>query len=714
MADSFLSSDWYRVAPLKPRLRGHVDIHRQRFRGDIWYVVQDHHSGKYHRITPAGNLMLSLMDGRRSLQQLWELACDRFQDNPPTQPEVIQLLSQLHSADLVTGDTLPDMAEIGERHREQSRRTMLSRLRNPLALRLPLLDPDRFLQATLWIVRPLFTRLGFLMWLALVLGGVVLAVMNWAPLTEDLQDRILTAQNIFLIALAFPLVKAIHELGHAYATKIWGGEVHEVGVMFLVFIPVPYVDASSSAAFPEKWRRAIVGGAGIMVELSLAALALIFWLNAEPGLARAFAFNVMLIGGVSTLLFNGNPLLRFDGYFVLADLVEIPNLGQRSNRYVFYLCQRYLLGLRDSQSPVTARGERRWLLGYAVAAFLYRASISVAISLFVASKFFFVGVMLAIWAVSNMFVFPVVKGLWWLFTAPAMRGHKARGSAVLGAGLACLGGAVFALPLPHATTSHAVLWLDEAALIRAETEGVVQAVPAAQAAVTPGTLLVQLEDPILAAETRLAEAQLQEIRLRLDSAIATDPVQTRLLREQIRHLSARLDHYQARQAALQVTAEAPGQVVIPVAEDLVGRHVLQGDLLGFLVQGDRPRYRLGVPEDRAEFVRAGAGGVSLRLMRDLGTEVPVQILAAAPEGAARLPSPALSTEAGGAFVIDPTDPEQRRILQPIFLFDVAPDAPLEIALIGERALVRFDHGAAPLGPRLYRGLRQLFLRQFNV
>jgi len=129
-------------------------------------------------------------------------------------------------------------------------------------------------------------------------------------------------------------VKALHELGHAYALKHWGGEVHELGLMFLVFLPVPYVDATGSASFGQKWQRALVGAAGIIVELLLSAIALFIWLNAEEGLVRAFAFNVMVIGGVSTVFFNGNPLLRFDGYYILSDLVEIPNLGDRSKRYL--------------------------------------------------------------------------------------------------------------------------------------------------------------------------------------------------------------------------------------------------------------------------------------------------------------------------------------------------------------------------------------------
>ncbi|NRB01207.1 MAG: PqqD family protein, partial [Rhodobacteraceae bacterium] len=376
---SFLSSDWYRVAPLKPRLRGHVEVHRQLFRGDVWFILQDRHSGKYHRITPAANYMLALMNGRRTMQQIWEAACDRFDEEPPTQSETIRLLSQLHGADLIASDLLPDLAEVGQRYAQNERQSMIARIRNPMAIRVPLFDPDAFLTATVGLVRWIFTPVGFVLWLGLVVAGLVLFGLNFDLLTDGFRDQVLAAENLIVIALAYPVVKALHELGHGYATKVWGGEVHEIGVMFLVFIPVPYVDASSSVAFDSKWRRAVVGGAGIMVELALAALALIFWINAEPGLARAFAFNVMLIGGISTVLFNGNPLLRFDGYFVLADLIEIPNFGQRANKYIFYLIRRYLFRIKAADSPVTARGERAWMFFYAIAAFIYRLFISFAI-----------------------------------------------------------------------------------------------------------------------------------------------------------------------------------------------------------------------------------------------------------------------------------------------------------------------------------------------
>lgn len=712
---SLLSSDWYRVAPIKPRLRGHIDVHRQRFRGDTWFILQDLHSGKYHRITPAANYILALMNGRRSMHQIWEAACQRFVDDPPTQSETIRLLSQLHGADLIASDLPPDIAEIGKRHSKQERQSMIARIKNPMALRLPLFDPDPFLGATAGLVRWLFTPFGFVLWLGLVGAGLILLGLHWGALTQGFSDQVLAAENLIVIALAYPVVKALHELGHGYATKVWGGEVHEIGVMFLVFIPVPYVDASSSAAFDSKWRRAIVGGAGIMVELALASIALIFWVNAEPGLARAFAFNVMLIGGISTLLFNGNPLLRFDGYFVFSDLLEIPNLGQRSNKYFFYLIRRYLFRLKDADSPVTARGERFWLLSYAIAAFVYRLLISFAIALFVASKFFFIGIILAIWALFNTFVMPIGKGIKYLFTSAELRRKRRWAMSVVSLVFLGLVGGLLWVPAPYTTVSYGVVWLDPTEILRARTDGFVHDIntPDGQP-VQQGQVIVSMQDPNLDNRITILTSRQQETRLRLRAASLVDQVQTQLLRDRIDLFDDQINGLTERQKALSVIAPSEGTLVLENAANLQGRLIRQGDVLGYVIGQSDLSLRVAIPQGEAELIRGRTQAVEVRFMDDLDAILPARLVAEVPRSQNTLPSQALSTEGGGDIVLNPNGRTDLSTLQSVFQFQVAPVTPLTVDLVGARALVKFDHGREPLGYRLYRGLRQLFLRQFRV
>ena len=239
-----------------------------------------------------------------------------------------------------------------------------------------------------------------------------------------------------------------------------------MGLTLLVFVPIPYVDASAAAAIRSKHRRMLVSAAGMMVELFLAAIALFVWLNVEPGLLRLAAFNIMLIGGVSTLLFNGNPLLRFDAYYILKDAIEIPNLASRSSRYITFLAKHYLLAL-PSESPATRAGERGWLLFYGVASTLYRLLVTFGIILFIAGKFFVIGVLLAVWAAVMQIVVPAVKIMSFVLFNRALDQRRVRAVAVSTALLGALSAIVFLAPMPSATHAEGVLSLPEQARVQA-------------------------------------------------------------------------------------------------------------------------------------------------------------------------------------------------------------------------------------------------------
>ncbi|MCP4042407.1 MAG: peptidase M50, partial [Gammaproteobacteria bacterium] len=217
------------------------------------------------------------------------------------------------------------------------------------------------------------------LWFLVVGFGSLLALANFPDLNAAVDKGILSPGNLVSILLVFIAIKTLHEFAHAFAVKMWGGDVHEMGITLLVLAPVPYLDASATWGFRDKHKRMLVGAIGILVELFLAALALFVWLLVEPGPVQDGALNALLVASVSTLLFNANPLLRFDGYYVLQDLIEIPNLYSRSSRYYLYLIQRYLFGLDHVHSPATAAGETAWFAIYGLGAFFYRLVILVVI-----------------------------------------------------------------------------------------------------------------------------------------------------------------------------------------------------------------------------------------------------------------------------------------------------------------------------------------------
>lgn len=715
MSEALFSPSWYRVAALKPRIRSHARILRQSFRDKVWFVLQDQAAERSHRFSPAAHHFIGLMDGERTVQELWEAASAHLGDAAPTQEEAIRLLGQLHAADALLCDVPPDSMEVFRRYQRNERMLWGRRLWTPMALRFPLLDPDRFLARTLPWVQPLFGWFGLLLWLLVVGAGAVLAASHWTDLTENIADRVLDPKNLVLLWFVYPVVKSLHELGHAYATRKWGGEVHDIGIMLLVLSPVPYVDASAAWGFRDKYKRMVVGAAGIAVELFLGALALFIWLTVEPGAVRAVAYNVMLISGVSTLLFNGNPLLRFDGYYVLADAIEIPNLGSRSNQYLGYLFQRYVLGVADAESPAHSGGERFWMVTYGIASFVYRIFISFIIIMFIAGKFFVIGVLLAIWAVATQVLMPVGKSIAFLVNSPNLR--RQRGRALATGVLLALAAAVllFVVPVPSWTRTEGIIWVPEEAQVRAGAEGfVVGLLAPVDGEVQRGQPLIQAEEPFLATRVEVFNAQVEELAAKYDALITADRVQAAMVRDEMIAARANLQRAREREAALTFSSPASGRLILPNAADLPGRFLNKGQLVGYVVEPRELTVRVALLQDDIALVRRETRGVEVMLAGWGSAPVPARIRRELPGATSQLPTAALGSAGGGSIPVDPRDKQGVTTLRQVFQLELTLPVEVRSEYLGSRVFVRFDHGLEPVGFQAYRAFRRLLLRQFNV
>ncbi len=715
MSDTLFSPSWYRVAGLKPRIRAHARILRQSFRDEVWFVLQDQAAERSHRFSPAAHHFIGLMDGERTVQAIWEAAGTHLGDAAPTQEDAIRLLGQLHAADALLCDVPPDSMEVFRRYQRNERMVWRRRLWTPLALRFPLLDPDRFLRRTLPLVQPLFGWFGLLLWLAVVGTGAVLAASHWTDLIENIADRVLDPKNLVLLWFVYPVVKSLHELGHAYATRRWGGEVHEIGLMLLVFSPVPYVDASSAWGFRDKRQRMVVGAAGIAVELFLGALALFVWLAVEPGAVRAVAYNVMLISGVSTLLFNGNPLLRFDGYYVLADAVEIPNLGARSNTYLGYLFQRYVLGIKDAESPAHSTGERLWMAGYGTASFVYRIFISFIIITFIAGKFFVVGVVLAIWAVATQVVMPVGKSMSFLVGSSNLRRQRGRALTTSLLLLLVAVGLLFFVPAPSWTRTEGVIWVPEESQVRAGADGfVVSLLAPVGSEVVRGQPLIRAEEPFLATRVAVLEAQLGELMAKYQALLPTDRVQAAMVREEIIAAQANLKRARERASELVFRSPAAGRFIVPNAVDLPGRFLSKGQLVAYVVEPRELTARVALLQDDIALVRQDTRGVEVMLAGWDARPIPARIRREVPGASSQVPTAALGTAGGGPIAVDPRDKQGLATLRQVFQLELALPAEVRSDYLGARVFVRFEHAAEPVGLQIYRAFRRLLLRQFNV
>jgi putative peptide zinc metalloprotease protein len=715
LSESLLSSSWYRVAQLKPGRSSHTRLYRHHYRGQRWYVLQNQSTRRCQMLTPSAYLLMGLMDGERTTQEVWELAADQLGDDCPTQDETIRLLGLLYFADSLTCDVSPDTAEMLRRSERREDSERWRRILHPMSLRIPVFDPNAFLDRWVGLVRPLFSVYGLLAWCAVVGLALVLGASHWAELTEDAGSRLLSGQNLLLLWVAYPCVKALHEFGHGFAAKVWGAEIHEMGIMFLVLMPMPYVDASAANVFPDKRRRMVVAAAGILVEMFLAALALLVWLTVEPGLVRSLAYDVIWISGASTLLFNANPLLRFDGYFVLSDWIEIPNLGARSNQYLGYLVQRYLFGLSNARYPVHASGEAPWFFVYGIAAFVYRVLIVFGIAIFLAGRFFILGVLLALLSLAVQVVAPALGQISSVLSGPRYGEKRSRTVAVsLGVTLG-LFGALLLLPIPLYTMARGVIWLPEHAQMRAGTDAfVTQLLVDSNTQVEAGAPVVIAHDPLLEARVAVLDAELRSLRARQYDERITDLVQAQITEEEAATVEASLARALEREREVVIRSPESGQLVLPRADDLVGRFVRQGELVGYVIGTDNPTARVVLSEADVELVRDRTKAVQIRLARHIAKVQTAQIARMVPAATERLPSRALGSAGGGKWAIDTSDPEGLRTLVPVFELDLALPESSEAGAIGETVYVRFDHGMEPLAMRAYRGLRRLLLSRLSV
>jgi putative peptide zinc metalloprotease protein len=729
MADNFFTQSWYRVSGLRPRIANHVTVARHRYGSQSWYALSDQLSGRVHRVTPAAYLFAARMDGRRTVDEIWQGMVAEMDTDAPGQEAVVSLLMQLHGADLLAGDIPPDAAELLSRRDRLRRSIWIRNLRSPLSMQIPLIDPDRFLTRTMPLIRPLFSWFGLLAWLVLMTMALLTVGQNWAELTDNILDRVMAGEGLLTLALCYPVIKILHELGHGYAAKRFGCEVREMGVMLLVLFPVPYVDASPSAALRSKWQRAGVAAAGIIVEVTLAAIAALIWAQAEPGLLRAIAFNVMLIGGVSTLLINGNPLLRFDGYYVLSDVLEVPNLAQRGTRYLGYLVNRYVFRVPGLPRFTAATHERVVMLIYGPASWCYRLLVMVAVATFVAKNYFVVGVCMGIVTIATGFVVPAAKALWRVAMGPRYRMCRGRAAGITFGAIVVVVIAVLAVPAPVHSTAEGVIWVPRDAFVRAGTDGFVRTVAASPGArVEAGATLFVLEHPIAEAKVAVNEARVRELEAKYADEWVTDRIAAEVTKYELTHEQASLVREQYRISRQTITAASGGtfNAVRPVG-DMVGRYVKVGEVLGYVTPAAGRVARVVVAQSDIELVRDHLVDVLIRLA-DRRTDLKSSVVRAVPAADDSVPSQALASSNGGTISTDPRETKKAKAFERLFQFDVAlPEmasdgsaggvaeaSALAASGFGARVFVRFDFAWEPLGTTLYRRVRQGLLSRFEI
>jgi len=707
--------DWDSIAGLKPRLRADVDTFQHWYRGQPWYVLQERSSTRHFRIDAPSHQIISQFDGKRTLLAVWEKVNELAGRESLSKEELVKIMARLQHANLLQWDSSVDYGVLLDRKASEKRRQLRQKLMRPLAMRFTLFDPTRLLNWLTPVLKPIFSIVTLLVLGSVLMLALALTAINWEELQAHWLSRGLDPRNLLLLLFIYPAVKALHELGHAVAIRVWGGEVHEMGIMLLVLMPIPYVDASASAAFSDKRQRIIVSAAGIMVEVFLASMALFVWLNIQPGLLRDIAFNIMLIGGVSSVLFNGNPLLRFDGYYVLADAIEIPNLATRAKRYLDYLAKHYLFNIKTAATPVLARGEQPWFIFYGVAAGLYRIGLILYIALYIASKLFVIGLVLAIWVIFGGIVYPATRYLSDIFLNPLYMHARGHASRILGAAALVIVLLIFVVPAPLHTAAEGIIRVPEEAQVRTQTEGFVALLSSDNGQpVQAGDAVIELYNQQLHTDIAVLESRLQELQARIDAEYQRNRVLAGILKDEMRAAQAELDDSLKKRKSLTVASPSAGTLIMNNAADLEGRFIKQGEVIGYVIDPAEVTAQVVIPQTAVDLVRQKTQAVEVLLASGLGRVIAGRLLHETPSASVQLPSPALGTQRGGDIEVDARDSRGTRAIVPVFQVDIAIPAVAAGHYIGSRVYVRFSHGNEPLAFRWYRNIRQLFLARFQV
>ena len=574
--------------PLAVRMRPDLTVVAQRIGARRVWAVKDPLAMSYFRLRDEELAVLEMLDGQASATEIIARFERRFAPRRLTPERLQTFLTRLHRDGLILSNATGQGAELLERTNTARRRKILSSLTNLLAIRFPGFNPTPVLQQLDGCARVLFSRTVVVLSLALICAAGLLVATHWRQFSLKLPEAsyYFTPRNAVLAVFAISLLKVLHELGHALVCRRFGGECHELGPMLLVFAPCLYCDVSDSWMFDGKWRRIAVAAAGIYVEAVLAAAATFGWWWSEPGVFNALCMNIMVVGSLNTLLFNGNPLLRYDGYYVLSDLVNIPNLAEQSSAVIREIMSRLLLGARARRETTATGRERAFLALYGVAAFAYRAVLVVVLlwccyRALVPYRLEALVVALSLSVAGGILAAPLLRG--WRFARTPTLGDKVprvRALVLTLIGLGLLAVASLA-PLPLRVTAPVVIEPCGAQRIYVAEPGTLEFAVRPGDQVVAGQTIAQLRNPELDLEIARLTGQRDQQKVRVESLERrrgrdrTAAAEIPAAREALVDLEERLVKRQADRTRLTLTTPVGGTVLPP---EWNGRPIAPGSL----------------------------------------------------------------------------------------------------------------------------------------
>lgn len=691
------------------------------------YVVEDATRDKYFRVGEREYVLLSRIDGQSSLEAI----IGQIRKSDPsctlTDEQVLEIGRWLLTTGLGHLTSHPTHGEV-DREQALQLRTRLGWL-NPISLKFKLGNPDRVLDALLplcrWMLGPLGAVLGALV---TFYGGLVL-ITDWDRFAADMQG-ILGPDRWWLLLVVWLSLKGFHELAHGLTCKNYGGHVREWGVLFILFAPMgAWVNVTSSWKFPSRWQRIHVAVAGMLCEIVLAGMAAIAWGRCEPGMLRYALQNVVISASVVTILFNMNPLMRFDGYFILSEWLRIPNLAGRGQQAVTRQWQRVVFGIPQTASSHSGT-DRLIVTLYGWAALYWRLLTCVGILIACSTLLHGFGLALALVCAVMTYAWPLVNSARHL-----LAGLRDRRASLwrMSTGVLAASGILYALftvvPWPGHVIGHGVIDYAQRSPVRAEASGFVRQVDiGAGDTVTQGQPLFALENPELQAEAAIIRSQLNEARDRASYFLAEGSLTAwKTEEERITSLTSRAEDVQRRIDGLSIIAPGDGRVLGHDLQLLHGQWVERGALLCEIGQDASKELIFAMAQhdmsvqtqdnaDSAPSTSPSLGHQAARIIPagDTSLAWPITLRDILPTAEWSPPHPALSAHLGGPLAVQmisesPTQSPRWQLVKPQLVGHVPLTSQQSLALrSGERVTIQLDRPRTPFGMHLIRVTTEWF------
>lgn len=667
MSASLFNDSWYKVAELRVSLLASVVVQEQIFRTKKWIVLKDASNESFFRVSVETFQFLQALDTEQTVQEIWESYVDRFPRQAPSREEVVGLITQLHASNLLYFKSDANAREISRRVDEARRSEWFQRVSSLLYFKLPLGNPDALLtwldaRIPTWLIR------AFLVAWVIVVGWGGVTVAEHVGAVSDRTQAILSVGNIGWLYLCTAGMKLVHEIFHGLVCKRYGGRVRGFGLMFLIFTPLPYVDVTSSWGFPSQWHRMMVGVAGMFVELFIAAAAALAWANTGAGTFNSICFNLMFVGSVSSLVFNGNPLLRFDAYYILSDWVGIPNLYAKSVAQWQHFGRKHVFGLQDDVTEYEEPRAQAILYTYGLLSQAYLLMVTYFVTSMLLDQWFIVGVITLVSAVYAKAVLP----LWRLLrfaASPQVRFNRRRALAIgYGLPLALVAFAVF-VPMPCSLSVPGVLESQQFEVAHADVDGrLVRLAKNSGDRVRRGDVIAVLENRDLDSRIRINRDEVDANQMALHTMLYQSQPDLESVRLRAQALDNEYRDLTQRRAALTVKAPFDGFWMAPGIHQSLGGWISRGEVLGDLVDTRSFRFSGVISQEQAQEIfgsRIQGGNVAVAGQADHA--VGLDDISVIPYESTHLASAALGWMGGGDVPVRTDENSGTQTREPFFV-----------------------------------------------